>query len=65
MLDTVRPLEVAWRGLGLTPTTYSAGAFPFLSLSLPRAYVGQIYLGFPTWPSAVVTRQGLHNTSHI
>ena len=29
MLDIVSPLEfeVAWRGLGLTPTTYSAGAF--------------------------------------
>ena len=39
MLDTVRPLEVAWRGLGLTPTTYSAGAFPPLAESLPRAYI--------------------------
>jgi len=64
MLDTVRPLEVAWRGLGLTPTTYSAGAF-LLSGSLSRAYTTQICWGFPTWPSAVVTQQGLRNTSHI
>jgi hypothetical protein len=65
MLDTVRPLEVAWRGLGLTPTTYSAGALLPLAESLHRAYVPQIYWGFLTWPSAVVTRRGLHNTSHI
>jgi len=64
MLNTVRPLEVAWQGLGLTPTTYSAGTFP-LTESFSRAYVTQIYWDFPTWPSAVVTRQGLHNTSHI
>ena len=25
MLDVLQPLEASWKGLGLTPTTYSAG----------------------------------------
>ena len=25
ILDALRPLEASWKGLGLTPTTYSAG----------------------------------------
>lgn len=36
MLDTVRPLEVAWRGLGLTPTTYSADLLGFSYLAQCR-----------------------------
>jgi len=49
MLYAVRPFKVAWRGLGLTPTTYSAGAFLFLlnfcvELTFPR-FIGVFLLG--------------------
>ncbi|KAF8973501.1 hypothetical protein BDZ97DRAFT_1648272 [Flammula alnicola] len=36
MLDAVRPLDAAWRGLGLTPTTYSGDLLAFAYLAQCR-----------------------------
>ena len=36
MLEALRPLEASWQGLGLTPTTYSAGGlFSFAQMPTP------------------------------
>ncbi|KAF8167496.1 hypothetical protein B0H34DRAFT_647132 [Crassisporium funariophilum] len=38
MLDALRPLEGSWRGLGLTPTTYSADLLAFAYLAQCRCH---------------------------